>query len=861
MRFHPIHTNARITALLFGSLVALPALAEDDARQPAERIEKIEVVGSNIPRLEGEGPLPVTYIHRDEIERSGATRLSEVLAKLPYFGASNLTEASAPPSPYSGAASVSLRGLGTSDTLVLLNGRRIVNFGVATLGGNGNSFVNVNDLPLAAIDRVEVLRDGASAIYGADAIAGVINVVLRSDYLGAEAQATFGGASEGDRRSVYLATTGGTGDIAVDRFNVLASAEYQYYERLPFTSRSFSRSGDHRSQGGFDLRDPFGFPPTVHFPDRPPQAGPGCPPERTRFSAGQSECVIDYAAEEYLLPVVERYSAVLVANGNLAGGMRVFAQLLLGRTRTTDQSRPAGVSVVLPKDAPANPFAADIGLSWQPPNHGPRAEEVAIDLANVVTGLRGDAGGWDWEAAVGYGRSVSEYRGSNEFQLSKLQRALNEGALNPFVADNDPAALAAVTVSESDRFTSTQTFVNIKGTKELMQARHGPLALAVGFERARAVVSNALDPLLIVGDISNGLGAIEETHGRRDLRAFYAELNWRALRTLEMQLALRRDDYSDFGGATSPKLAVRWQPVDSFLARASAGTGFRAPTLFQTNAPRITFFDVIADRLRCPVTQSSDDCIREVPHALLGNPALQPERSRQYNLGFVWEPTVGLSAGLDLWRIDQNDKIMFGGEFILDHEAEFPGSVVRAPATAADKALGLPGPIVGFRDLYLNLAEASAKGIDLDVRRRLVGTAGQLTVGATASYQYTYNVRFTPDAPRINLMGTDGYPRTRATAMVLWQRDTWETSLTLNFIDSYRYREFVTGSDKKMASWTTIDGQLTWQLNNRDKLMLYVRNLTGRDPPFRADDPAGYDSFVHDPVGRFITLTWRHRFQ
>ena len=252
-----------------------PARAQDAALQ---QLERVEIVGSHLKRVDREGPAPVSTYTRDAIEASGAARLGDFLLTLPFVGAGGFDDRSTVFSTgLEGTAAVSLRGLGPGATLVLLNGRRLAAYGFVEDDG---AFVDLNSLPLAAVERVEILRDGASAIYGADAIGGVVNIVLRRDFAGAEATARVGQSTRGDARRVYASASLGAGDLDADRYNAFVTIDAQRQDAVPMVARSFSRSADQRHRGGFDGRFPTSSPPTIQLPGGDPFAAHDCPPDR-----------------------------------------------------------------------------------------------------------------------------------------------------------------------------------------------------------------------------------------------------------------------------------------------------------------------------------------------------------------------------------------------------------------------------------------------------------------------------------------------------------------------------------------------------------------------------------------------------
>jgi iron complex outermembrane receptor protein len=822
--------------------------------------QRVEIVGSHLKRVEGEGPAPVSTYTRDDIEASGAARLGDFLLSLPFVGAGGHDDRSTVFSPgLEGTAALSLRGLGADATLVLLNGRRLAPYGLALFENDG-AFVDLNSLPLAAVERVEILRDGASAIYGADAIGGVVNIVLRRGFDGAEAMARVGQSTRGDARSAYASASLGAGDLDADRYNMFITVDAQRQDALPMVARSFSRSADQRPRGGFDFRAPTSSPPTIQLPGDDPFAAADCPPDRVvpaLFGAVRGTfCVFDPNSYNPLLPQIERLGALAVGSVAPAADLRLYAELIVNRLVATKQLSPGPVEGVVPADAPTNPFGMDAEVWWRPLDAGGRQGKTTIDFLRPVVGAQGAWRRWEWDLAVGAATIDTEAHSHNLLHQSAAQEALRTGALNPFIPNNDPAALAAVKAEFTDRTTGRSRFVQAKATTELAQLDHGPLALAIGAERRRESFATDLDPLTLSGDL-NGVSQANMSMAR-GIGAVYAEVNWPAAAGLELQLAARHDRYSDFGSSTSPKVALRWQPAKALLLRASGGRGFLPPSLQQLNRPLATG-EGVYDPLRCPHTQSFYDCgFGTNLYTQQGNPELDAESSRQHNVGIVVEPAAGWSASLDVWRIAHVGKIMFGGDYILRNEAAFPGRVIRAPASPEDLASGLPGPILEFHDAFINVASRDVRGIDVELKGHVASVfGGALALDATVSYLERFVEQVTPLDAASDAAGGDGRPRWRASASAEWQRGPWQFGIVARHIGSYWYP--FDDTTRTVAAWTVFDLSFAWS-GPHDRVSLTLFNAADRQPPFRSDNSLGYDHQVHDPLGRVVSLAWRHSF-
>lgn len=853
-------------ALVVGlAALAGPAAAQTQAQTQAggpETLERVEVVGSHLKRIEQQGAAPVSVYSRDEIAASGVDRLSDFLMALPVAGMQGLDDRRTLLSPNFGSAGLSMRGLGPGATLVLLNGHRIAAYGVAL--DDDSSYVDLNSLPLAAVERVEVLRDGASALYGADALGGVVNIVLRRNYRGAEAGLRLGASTHGDSGRAAATLGAGRGDLARDGYNAFFSLEAVRQQATPATARAFSRSNDQRSSGGDDFRSLRSYPPTFRLPRSTTVAAPNCPDAQRGAATGPSGpgsvCLFDTAPYMDLLPRVQRVGGLGVVNVAVGAGWRVFAEVLANSSQTQGQAAPAPIMATLPGKVATNPFGRPVTVFWRPVDAGPRRSEVDNLFSHMALGAEGEAAGWDWSLVAGSSRMRTASHSLNQLRTSATVDALARGALDPLRASNDPAVLESVKTDVLDRARTRASFVLAQASRALARLPQGSLELALGVEARRESYATELDPLTLSGDIaSNPSVGTGDALAHRRAWAVYAELSWPLARGLELQLAARNDHYSDFGGSTSPRLALRWQPEPAWLLRASAGRGFKPPSLAQLNRPRSVTIDGDVDPIRCPVTQLPEDCLSaQWLHTQQGNPALGPERSRQHNLGVVWEPLAGSTLAVDAWRILHLGKIAFGDRYLLDHEAAFPGTVVRDAPSAADQALGLPGPIVELRDTYVNLACHEVRGVDLELKTRVKpGGVGEISANGLFSYLMRDRQLVAPGTAAQDQAGGDHTPRWRAQMGADWRPAAWQLGAALRFFSGYDYVDAL-AKPRRMAPWAALDlhagytaGLSRWELG--------LRNLLDRGPPWR-NSSVGYDQGVHDPMGRAWFAGWHQAF-
>ncbi|MGH6624671.1 MAG: TonB-dependent receptor plug domain-containing protein, partial [Burkholderiaceae bacterium] len=735
------------------------ALAQSDSSGGApQTLDRVLVTGSHIRQTDVEGALPVQVITREEIQRSGVTTVEQLLERVPanvnpFNAALTIGNGGNP-----GLSSANLRGLGGGSTLVLLNGRRLGNYAF-----DGES-VDLNSIPLAAIERVEVLKDGASAIYGTDAIAGVINFILRKDYQGAEISGNFAATQHGGGNEGQVNLTVGYGDPMRDGFNVFASLGYQKQQALRAIDRDFARTA-YRPEQGINGLNPLVFPSNVF--DRStgrilnPTAAAGCLPPTaipTRVFGGNFEadalaCGYDFAAAIDLLPEIERTSALVRGTWRLNADLDLFAEALLGRNRLEAAIAPnpippmtafgplrypAGGPYYPTAFAAANGLAGDLMISFRATELGPRTNTTTSDTQRYVLGAEGRVAGWDYNVAAVYNANQQENAYSGSFvYANRIIPAMATGLINPWgpSGPEGSALLASTTYSGTpQKADGTTSLINAFASREIANLPAGPLALALGAEARRERLSYDWDPEVLSGNspLGDQLRAISDS---RSVYSLFGELNVPIVRGLDAQLAVRFDDYSDFGSTTNPKIALRWQPLSSLLLRGSWGKGFRAPPLYSLSEPTTASgLSLIEDPVRCPVTDAIDDCEAIVNVYYGGNPDLQPETSTQWNVGFVWEPVRGLSLGADYWAIEQKGIIqMLPEEDLLRYHQRFPDRIVRGPVDP--NYPNLPGPIVSIDASPLNLGTTQTSGIDVFFNWTAPAQDwGQVRVGMQGTY-------------------------------------------------------------------------------------------------------------------------------
>ena len=648
---------------LFSCFVSVSAFAQSEV----QRLERVEVTGSSIKRLDAETALPVQILRREDIDRIGATTTEELLKQVTAItSAGSILVSQSNGTVTSSVSTVSLRALGSNRTLVLVNGRRVA----SSAAGSTSAAVDVNSIPIAAIERIEVLKEGASSLYGSDAIAGVINFILRRDYTGAEAMVEYGsptrsGGGKDWKASAYL----GMGNLERDGWNFNGGAGYEKQDRIQGKDRPFARQinvGEHN-----DLSSTIAFPGNIlngpTFSRLASPAFPNCGPTGidSPFFDGNatSGTACRFENSPFLSVAPEMEKKYVMANGHLrlTNRMEAYAEAAFTRTafRYTTQpvpisegttlpatnpyvaflnnlvatqypTLPAGLRrfatlgntlVLLPPSSPFFPtaFVASLGLPANQPiafryrdfANGQRETEDVADNARLVVGVKGEMGGWDYDSAFLYSQNKTTTNLLAGYPLySHFLPILDSGAVNPFGATTDPATLTAVHNAElrgaiSSAKIST-TSIDLKGTRDLMQWQAGAVGIAVGGELREEKFTYSPSQAFQIGDVAGFGGNVFGVDVKRHVASVYSEVAVPVLKNLELDAGVRYDNYQTVGSTTNPKISFRFTPVPQVLVRGSYGTGFRAPSLTDLYTPQQTSVTANGSRdpLRCPNVQT-----------------------------------------------------------------------------------------------------------------------------------------------------------------------------------------------------------------------------------------------------------------
>jgi len=814
-----------------------PAAAE--ARQEAPQsssagrdVERLNVTGSYIRRTDVEGPSPIVTIDRAQIEASGQNSVGGVLRQstVSPFGAE--------------AGQVNLKGLGSAKTLVLINGQRAP--------GTGSSFqsgpVGTDFIPIAAVDRIEILKDGATATYGSDALGGVVNIITRNDIDG------FSFANQ------YNLTTNSGGDLnrtslaygkATDTSNFMTSFQAAVNQGQRVSDRDYSglvldidprRASNYVDDNG-DLR-----------------AGPNC----TKVGA-DGRCYADrsefYSEDGYNFDWVTQYSKKLGSETEFYSMLAVGYGVTTGNAPVTLQTPGVGLGLGL--------SGAETPAAWSTTLPGYSGGDTTIyhqfnDLRNrdvtreyyagLITGIKGYIGesDWEWDVTVNNQFNSETVTEENVGVFSATKAAIVANTYDPFDTSNrDTTGLGA------DTFNRNRFMVNWAEFKT-----NGNLGSFLGFDWASAFgtsfahfeYSDKRSAIFLNGDAMGQSGAIGSAG--RELYAVFAETSGMLGDVLEVQASVRGDFYSDFGNTVNPKLAFRYQPAKWLTFRASGGTGFQAPTLQDMNARLEGFFNNFQDLARC---RQLDDCaLKSTTASQATNPDLKEENSVSLNFGTIVQPTKNFSFGVDWWAVKVENVIGSAFGQALRIEDDFgPGASEQFGVTIQREGGSPTGEIQRITYQLSNLGTQEAEGLDFSMKYSLKTSFGDFTFSDEFSYMAHFFQQFVSVYGREDIVGRQGVPRWRNNFSIAHNIGSWSTLVTARSTADMLESGNVSAGLESIPSPTQFDIALTYQHSTAGQFQVGVINAGNIRPRFSTTQ--SIDTTLFRPIETYY-MTYRRDF-
>lgn len=794
--------------IVLAQATAVPA-ATTAGNQGTPQLQEVVITGSLIQRTTIETPSPVQIISSKDLVQSGYTDISDVLRNISANGASTLSQSFSFAFAI-GASGISLRGLSLGDTLVLIDGERTVPYPL--LDDNERSFVDLASIPFTAIQQVQILKDGGSALYGSDAIAGVVNVILRKEYQGFQVTTESGTSQHWDGSTEHIGFIGGEGDLASDGYNWYVSGDFRHQDQILADNRSglwanlnwTQWGGYNRTPGASSAEYPDAYSPatlTGYLINPTTASGqpyaylPGCDqtsqdldrcefttpgaqlqPSDTNFDllgkftkelAGGWEFGLQASWFDSRSDQVGSYTGDLAFGGGTGYGLGGLTNIGL------EPNQPPKVVtypiITVPANYPGNPFGAPAPLIYNFPEIGPLTTDVDTNTYRLLASLNGNVGGWKLQATAGamYAKMDMNIYGNPNPTL--LQSALNNGYI---LGSPDGASLFAP--GEQTTPTSQLDLVDVHGTHELFDLPGGPLNLAIGVQWYRDTHDETPAPTIgSAAQVGDSIYVIGDEYDR----AAFAELDGKPIKQLEIDADARYDNYRDFGSDTTPKIGVKFTPWNWIGVRGTYGKGFRVPSAAEGVSSAEAFgAGSYPDPVLCPNPSNANapgnypsQCEAGIVGVLTANQHLKDVTSTNWTTGLILQPIREASFTADYYNIKINNDIVpsfetglgLGGFTGVTRGP--PVTLPYCPATNAGPcttselvSTATPvGVIVAAYYPYLNASSTHTTGYDLDLAYHWdAGAIGRFTGEATWTHELTYQL--TIGGTVYELAGTHG---------------------------------------------------------------------------------------------------------
>jgi outer membrane receptor protein involved in Fe transport len=896
-----IPNNRVFLPLLAGMALAIlwtsPVEAQGDT---GAQIEEVVVTGSRIKRQDEVSNSPVQTLSEDDLRIDGSLSIGETLQTMPSVGSSLNSNGSAGTSH--GSSSINLRNIGENRSLVLVNSHRWVN-GAGTRGFR--DFVDMNTIPQAMIERVEVLQDGATAIYGADAIGGVINLHTYKDFEGFRAKAYYGSSSESDRDTTNLDLLFGQ-DFG--NTNVMLAVTYVDQEPIYTQDRSLTAI----PLNGLAVGTPEGLFREAGLADvlpfTPPTAG------ITRDPGTDGNVIANWRAVDtnsdrfnrywnnYVTGPLERTSVFLQTRTEISDSL-AFTFEALYNERKSDQLFSAALSPVrggsrgfsIANDPLVNPFGivfsgSDFRLDSFIVENGQRDNVQDVETTRFGFGLEGGfANDWSWDAFLSFAENEATFTSVNQVHLDKLALGLLVCDASGIAADVSDLLAGCVPVNlfnpltqamvdyinftGNDRNKAEQTDFVFNVTGDLFDLPAGPLAFAAGFEHREEVGLDVPDSIINSTPRVNSYRTTtsaprDGTDADYDLNELYVEFSVPLIsdkpgaQSLVVDLATRYSDYSTFGSTTNSKVGLGYRPVDSLLVRATWAEGFRAPSLLELYEGTRNTSIPVTDPCSggggglpgcAGVPPSYVQIAGNAPATVGGNPTLQPETSENVSFGIVFTPAAlpGTSVTIDWYDIEIDDTISeYGAQNLLDLCATTGN---RCNFIQRDSS----GEIVNVIDGPINLNSTKVEGIDIVLRHGMDLGEGNLLLTLSLSKLNELLVESTLSDGSIlveDKVGTsanrESYPDWRGLMRATWSRDVWGASYSARYIGSTT--EYPSGTPRNIPSRLYHNVAGSYQFNDNMALRIGIDNVADEQPPDSLTNTnINFDQNTYNPVGRF----------
>jgi iron complex outermembrane receptor protein len=825
--------------LLLTSLSASPAFAEEATAAPAaDTQERIEVTGSHIRRTDVEGVAPVQTVTHEDLKKKAYDNLGDVVRDLGVnsFGSGTVSGNSTAP----GNADISLRGLGADNTLVLLNGQRLPQDAVS-------GTVDINLIPMAAVDRIEILKDGASAIYGSDALGGVVNIITKKDFEGTEISATqTAPLAYGGGKQTNLSVVNG---INKEKFNMVTALNFKldsavYSRDRDWSSKGYSNIG---SPASYYSMDADGNPTTKFF------ASPNCPSGQIVTTASGKHCQFQYSNFSEETPKVTQEGVLSEMHYELNSDWRLTGRVNYVHRDAQTVAAPSPGDITIPAanvaqfNLPGANAGQDVDAQTRLTALGNRITDVKTNSYGTLLGATHQLGNdWQLDLNATFNLVHTNLQGINGFATSAgVASAVSAGTYNPFAAVGSQGDASGAAYVPSEISQTLLTGVEAKASGKLFEVGAGDVGLAVGVLANYANYKDQADPLTLAGGVLGNAGS--SGGGHRSSEAVYSEMSIPLVaKKLEAQLAGRFDNYSDFGSTVNPKIGLLYHATPTLLFRTSAGTGFRAPLLTELNAAKSIGYPTFIDAYGC--SKDALNCTAQQYQVTSGgNANLKQETSKSLTAGTVFAPNGDFNIGTDwfLTRIENMPGIDLHDMTLAELNGANPakyGVIVKRDSSG--NLLSVVAPLQ-------NLSAESEAGVDITANYSF----GKFKLSTEQNEIFYYKVEGFPGAGYVDKIGWNGLPKWRNTSQLGFAPNAKNVmSVTSHTIPGQNTLD----NKSRIASLTTFDLSYTYKTKSIGDFSIGMINVLGTPPPYDNSVPTSPVNYsLYDPNGRQLIVGYR----
>jgi len=823
-------------------------------------LDTVHVTGSRIGRAVFESSLPLTLITNEQIRSSGHQTLFDVLRLMPGMSGHHprnvATENGASQVPSAAAASASLYSLGPRATLFLVDGRRMANYGL--ISTDYGALTDLNGIPLSMVDHIEIAHGGASAIYGADAMAGVVNIILKKDYRGAEVGASFGVSQRGDAEQQRQYAS--FGEQTPGGGNVFVSVDHFTRNPLIGSQRKWATM-DQRLSGQADGRYRAGYGTNAY------QVSPieGCEkPSEPGVVDVQARCSLDLARYVSLQPGITSSALYTYFRQPFGQGKEFYADLRATRVGLEVQNPPFYASVWLPDSHPD--ATGDTRLNYWFSDVGPIRSRSVTSTRDFTAGVKGLSDKWEWDVSLAQRRNKVANRITGLINEPAVTQEVETMSLRfDKAATNEPKVLAEIAppTTMGGEIVLNMFSASVEGP--LFELPAGEARLAAGVEYRREELRARPDDDFVQGHVALAQ-EFDARRASRNTSALYGEANVPLLQKLWLNAAWRLDRSSGYGNQISPMYGLRWQPLRSLVLRATMGEGYRAPTLAELRRPLMigqgtATADLPAQSLPAPCAVPLFDDAGNVycqVDVLAGiNAKLRPETSASRNFSAVWTPSEELTISLDRYRIHRRNEIVATAS--LEYPKLFPQQVV----------LDDLGQVTGVTRQLDNYGSTDVRGWEFNVEYRVPARRwGNVALRLNGHYLDTLRRGVHPEVPELDFSGF-GTPNRTVLGSVRWSRGDWTATLNARYMGPATVLKSRPDVACPKAAFRTICTtpsatllglDLTYGGFDRWLFGLNISNLNDRRPVNYDYSAGGYSLVDDDPVGRYYLVSAMYRF-